>query len=78
MTPQPSRPAASGWRRRVDLGALAGGDEGLLGEGADAEGGRQLGAVGERHLLGGVVGGEAVLRARPAGRPGTRRTRPAS
>ena len=50
----------------VDLGALAGGDEGLLGEGADAEGRAQLGAghlpVGERHPLGGVVGGEAVLR----------------
>ena len=47
---------------RVDLGALAGGHEGLLGEGADAERGREHGAVGEGHLLGGVVGGEAVLR----------------
>lgn len=45
---------------RVDLGALAGGDEGLLGEGADAEGGRQLRAVQQRHLLLGVVGVEAV------------------
>ena len=30
----------------VDLGALAGGDQGLLDEGADAERRRQLGAVG--------------------------------
>ena len=51
-----------GARRRVDLGALAGGDQRLLGEGADAQRRGQLGAVLERHLLGGVVGGEAVPR----------------
>ena len=45
----------------LDLGALSGGDEGLLGEGADAQGRVQLGAVLEGHLLGGVVGVEAVL-----------------
>ena len=48
--------------RRVDLGALAGGDQGLLGEGADAQRRGQLRAVLEGHLLGGVVGGEAVPR----------------
>ena len=46
--------------RRIDLGALPGGDERLLGEGTDAEGGRQLGAVLQRHLLRRVVGVEAV------------------
>ena len=46
----------------VHLGALACGDEGLLGEGADAERRAEFGAVLERHLLGGVVGVEAVLR----------------
>ena len=60
ITPQPSRPGGLGLGARVDLGGLAGGDERLLGERADAERGRELGAVGERHLLGGVVRGEAV------------------
>jgi hypothetical protein len=50
-----------GARRRVDLRALAGGDEGLLGEGADPECGRELGAVEERHLLRRVVRRKAVL-----------------
>lgn len=49
--------------RGVDLGALAGRDEGLLGEGADAERGRELGPVEQGHLLLRVVGVEAVLRA---------------
>ena len=61
ITPQPEQAGGLGRRGRVDLGALAGGDERLLGERADAERGRQLGAVGERHLLRGVVRGEAVL-----------------
>ena len=54
---------AGGGRARlgIDLGALAGSDQGLLGEGADAERRRQLGAVLECHLLGGVVGVEADL-----------------
>src|SRR5690606_35098457 len=57
--------------RRVDRGALAGGDERALRERADAEGGAELGAVGEGHLLGGVEGGEAVLGlAAPAGPAG--------
>ncbi len=46
----------------VDLGALSGGDQGLVGEGADAEGGRQFGAVLQGHPLLGIVGVEAVLR----------------
>src|SRR5215469_10688220 len=54
--------------RRVDLGALAGGDEGLLGEGADAQRGRQRRAVVEGHLLLGVVRGEAVPRPAPLAR----------
>ena len=63
ITPQPSRPTAAGARRRVDLGALAGRDQGLLGEGADARApGDSSVAVLERHLLGRVVGGEAVPR----------------
>ena len=36
--------------------------EGLVGERADAQRGGQLGAVGQRHLLRGVVGVEAVVR----------------
>ena len=71
ITPQPSSPAVSGLARRVHLGGLAGGDQRLLGERADAERGAELGAVGERHLLGGVEGGEAVpgtaAPTRPAG-----------
>jgi hypothetical protein len=38
---------------------MAGGDKGLLDERADAERRAQHGAVGQRHLLAGVVGGEA-------------------
>ncbi len=46
--------------RRVDLGALSRGDQRLLHEGADAQGGGEGGAVGQGHLLGRVVGVEAV------------------
>ena len=53
----------------VDLGALPGGDEGLLREGADAEGRRELRAVLEGHLLGRVVGREAVPRLAAVARP---------
>ena len=73
--PQPGHDAAAEQSDRfgagpaVDLGALAGGHQGLLGEGPDAEGGRQRGAVGQRHLLGGVVGGEAVPGATAAAGP---------
>ncbi len=60
-----------GRRLGIDRGALAGVHERLLDEGADAERRRQLGAVGERHLLRGVERREAVprlaLQARPAG-----------
>ena len=45
-----------------DLGALTGCDEGLLSEGADTQCGGEFGAVLEGHLLGCVVGCEAVLR----------------
>ena len=44
----------------VDLGALPRRDERLLDERPDAERRGELGAVGERHPLGRVVGGEAV------------------
>ena len=44
----------------IHLGALPGGDQGLLDERADAERGRQHRAVGQRHLLLGVVGRKAV------------------
>ena len=43
-------------------GALTGGDERLFCERTNAECGAELGAVGEGHLLGGVMGSEAVLR----------------
>ena len=58
-----------GPRRGVDLGALAGRDERLVREGADAEGGGERGAVGQRHLLRGVVGREAVPGPSPPARP---------
>ena len=45
-----------------DLGALTGCDKGLLSEGTDTQRGGELGAVLEGHLLGCVVGCEAVLR----------------
>ena len=45
-----------------DLGALTCCDEGLLREGADTQCGGELGAILEGHLLGCVVGCEAVLR----------------
>ena len=41
----------------------------LLGEGADPQRRRRGGAVGQRHLLRGVVGGEAVPRPAPPARP---------
>ena len=69
ITPQPSRPTAAAPRRRVDLGALAGGDEGLLRERADAQRRRELGAVLQRHLLRRVVGREAVPRLAAVARP---------
>ena len=52
----------------VDLGRLARGDERLLGERADAERGRQRGAVVERHRLPRVVRGEAIPGAGPPAR----------
>jgi hypothetical protein len=68
ITPHPSRAGNLGGRGRIDLRALAGGDERLLRERADAERGRQRGAVRETHLLRGVVRREAVPRlAAPAG-----------
>ena len=55
----------------IDRRALARVHQRLVDEGADAERRRQLGAVGQRHLLGGVERREAVprlaLQARPAG-----------
>ena len=52
----------------VDLGGLPGGHERLLGERADAERRAELDAV-EGHLLGGVVGGEAVPGSAPTAGP---------
>ena len=65
MTPQPEQSHGLGPRRRIDLRALARRHQGLLGERADAQGGGERGAVGQRHLLRGVVGGEAVPRPPP-------------
>jgi len=58
-TPQQSRHL--GWRRPVDRRALAGRHQRLVGERPDAERRRQRRPVGQRHLLGGVVGGEAQV-----------------
>src|SRR5690606_27504455 len=58
--PAAQQPGRSRGRLAVHLRALAGGDEGLLDEGTDAEGGRELGPVGERHPLRGVGSVEAV------------------
>src|SRR5699024_4563990 len=44
----------------ADLRALSLGDEGLLGEGADAQRRFEFGAVGQGHLLRSIVGVEAV------------------
>ena len=76
ITPQPEQPGRLGPGPGVDLGALARGHQRLLGEGADAEGGGQRGAVGQGHLLGGVVGGEAVPGPSPATRPALAAHRP--
>ena len=76
VTPQPSRPIAaycSGADVSGDLGALTCCDEGLLREGADTQRGGELGAVLEGHLLGCVVGCEAVLRLALCGMRGIRR-----
>jgi hypothetical protein len=62
ITPQPSRPAVVAGGRRIDLGALPGGNQRLVGESTDAERRRQHGAVFQRHLLSGVEGAEAQPR----------------
>ena len=54
------QPGDLGFDGRVDLGALPGGDEGFLDEGADAQGRGKFLPGGEGHLLAGVVGVEAV------------------
>ena len=58
-----------GTGRGVHLGALAGRHQCLLGKGSDAQGGGEGRAIGEGHLLGGVVGVEAVPRPPPPARP---------
>ena len=60
ITPQPSSPTASGRAAGLTLVHWPGGHQRPLGEGADAEGGGERRAVGQRHLLRGVVRGEAV------------------
>ena len=64
----PEQPHRLGSRCGVDLGALAGRHQRLVGERADAERRRQLRAVGQGHLLRRVVGGEAVPGSAPAAR----------
>ena len=59
ITPHPRSPATFAGAEAVDLRALAGVDQRLVGEGADSQRRRQLGAVLEGHLLAGVVGVEA-------------------
>ena len=62
------QPGNGGRRRGVDLRALAGRDECLVGEGADPQGGGQLRAILQGHLLAGVERVEAVPRlTAPAG-----------
>ena len=62
ITPQPSSPATAGSASGIDLGALALVHQRLVGERPDAQRRRELGAVGQRHLLRGVEGVEAVPR----------------
>ena len=69
MTPHPSRPAVCALASGFDRCALAGGHECLVGERADPESRRQLGAVGKRHLLRGVERREAVPRLSATARP---------
>ena len=78
ITPQPSRSGHLRRHVRVDLGALAGGDQGLLDEGADAQRRGQHGAVRERHLLLWRCAWRSSTRAGRACRPGRTRTRRAS
>ncbi len=76
ITPQPMSPAASGVARGSTRHALAGGDERLLGEGADTEGRRQ-----RRCRRASSSARRCASRSRttagPAGRSGTCRTAPA-
>ena len=60
MTPQPSRPATSGRAAGLTLVHWPGRDQGLLRERADPQRGGQDRAVGQGHLLAGVVRVEAV------------------
>ena len=62
ITPQPSRPAAVAGACGSTLVHWPECDERLLHERADAQRRGELRAVGQRHLLRGVVGVEAVLR----------------
>ena len=56
----PEQPRGLGPGGRVDLRALAGGHERLVGERADAQSGGERGSVEQCHLLRRVVRGEAV------------------
>ena len=62
ITPQPSRPAVAAGMAGLTLVHWPGGDQRLLRERADAQRRGQHGAVLQRHLLGRVVGVEAVPR----------------
>jgi hypothetical protein len=63
------QPGGGRRRRLVDPGALAGGHQRLVAERPDPERRAEHGPVGQRHLLLGVVGGEAVLRLPAGARP---------
>ena len=65
----PEQAGGLGPRRGIDLRRLPRGDQCLLGERADAEGGGERCAVGQRHLLARVVGREAVPRLPAPARP---------
>ena len=66
ITPHPATDTrSSGGSLRINLGALTGRYERFLRECTDAQGGRQFGAVGERHLLFGVVRVETEMRPSP-------------
>ena len=69
ITPQPSRPAVSGLAAGLTLVAWPAATSVCSANAPMPERGAELGAVGERHLLRGVEGGEAVPRAAAAAGP---------
>ena len=76
ITPHPSSPTASGRADGSTFVHWPAATSVLLGEGADAEGGGERRPVGQRHLLRGVVRGEAVPGPAPPARPALAADRP--